>query len=94
MNKHSMLRSVRADERLVERSSPGPTNATSEFAGIKAPEPSHALFRAVWYAGNILLILAVLLAAYSAVWEYSTRKYLKGFSDAVVPFSSSDEAKT
>jgi hypothetical protein len=94
MNKHGMLRSVRADERIVERSSPGPTNATSEFSGTKAHEDSHALFRAVWYAGNILLILAILLACYSAVWEYSTRKYLKGFSDAVVAFSSSDEAKT
>ncbi len=48
----------------------------------------HRLFRAVWYAGNILLIFALLLAAYSVVWEYSTRRYLKGFSDAVVPESS------
>jgi len=55
--------------------------------------PSRKLFRAVWYTGNILLILAVFLAAYSAVWEYSTRRYLKGFSDAVVPVSSSTEAK-
>jgi Transglutaminase-like superfamily len=55
--------------------------------------PSSKLFRAVWYTGNILLILAVLVAAYSAVWEYSTRRYLKGFSDAVVPASASTEAK-
>jgi hypothetical protein len=53
----------------------------------------HYVFRVVWYAGNILLILAILLAAYSVVWEYSTRKYLKGFSDAVVPASSSPEDK-
>jgi hypothetical protein len=49
----------------------------------------HPIFRAIWYAGNLLLILAILLAAYSVVWEYSTRRYLKGFSDAVVPESSS-----
>jgi len=55
--------------------------------------PPHTLFRWIWYAGNILLIFAILLAAYSAVWEYSTRKYLKGFSDAVVPVSSSTEGK-
>jgi hypothetical protein len=54
---------------------------------------SGALFRAVWYAGNLLLILAVVLAAYAAVWEYSTRKYLKGFSDAIIPVSASTEEK-
>jgi len=59
----------------------------------KARVRSGTLFRAIWYAGNVLLILAVLLAAYAAVWEYSTRKYLKGFSDAVVPASASPEEK-
>jgi hypothetical protein len=54
---------------------------------------ANALFRSVWYAGNILLILTILLAAYSAVWEYSTRKYLKGFSDAIVPVSATPEQK-
>lgn len=53
----------------------------------------HPIFRALWYAGNLLLILSVLLAAYSAAWEYSTRRYLKGFSDAIVPSSSSAEEK-
>jgi hypothetical protein len=93
MSKHVMLRSVRADKPIVQRSSPAPKNATGELSEMELQSPTHALFRAVWYAGNILLILAILLAGYSAVWEYSTRKYLKGFSDAVVPLSSSDEAK-
>jgi len=53
----------------------------------------HPVFRAIWYTGNILLILAILAAAYSVAWEYSTRRYLKGFSDAVVPASSSSELK-
>jgi hypothetical protein len=52
------------------------------------------LFRVIWYAGNVLLILAILLTGYSAVWEYSTRKYLKGFSDAIVPVSASPEEKS
>ncbi len=51
-------------------------------------KPTGTLFRAIWYAGNVLLILALLLAGYSAVWEYSTRKYLKGFSDAIIPVSA------
>jgi hypothetical protein len=93
MSKHGMLRSARADERNVRRNAPGPTNATGELSEMELRWPTHALFRAVWYTGNILLILAILLAGYSAVWEYSTRKYLKGFSDAVVPSSSSAEAK-
>jgi hypothetical protein len=53
----------------------------------------HRFFGVVWYVVNILLILAILLVAYSAVWEYSTRRYLKGFSDAIVPASSSNEEK-
>jgi hypothetical protein len=93
MNKHGMLRSVRADEAVAERGSPASQNSAGELAEMELRKPAHALFRSVWYAGNILLILAILLAGYSAVWEYSTRKYLKGFSDAVVPLSSSDEAK-
>jgi hypothetical protein len=57
------------------------------------PTRRHLVFRAVWYAENLLLILSVLLAAYSAAWEYSTRRYLKGFSDAIVPESSSAQEK-
>jgi hypothetical protein len=53
----------------------------------------HRFFGVVWYVVNILLMLAILLVAYSAVWEYSTRRYLKGFSDAIVPASSSNEEK-
>jgi len=88
-----MLRSVRADKPAVPRGPLTSQPTPAEFAATELRAPTHTLFRAVWYAGNVLLILAILLAAYSAVWEYSTRKYLKGFSDAVVPFSSSDEAK-
>jgi hypothetical protein len=93
MSKGGMLRSVRADEPRVQRSSPPPRAATAELSETELHRPKNRLFRAVWYAGNILLILAILLAGYSAVWEYSTRKYLKGFSDAVVPLSSSAEAR-
>jgi hypothetical protein len=50
-------------------------------------------FRVIWFAGNVLLILSILLVAYSVAWEYSTRRYLKGFSDAVVPASAAPEEK-
>jgi hypothetical protein len=66
----------------------------SELSSMELRRPRAASFRIIWYAGNILLIFAIFLTAYSAVWEYSTRKYLKGFSDAVVPASASAEEKS
>jgi hypothetical protein len=53
----------------------------------------HPIFRATWYVSNVLFLLSIFLAAYSTAWEYSTRRYLKGFSDAVIPESSSDQEK-
>jgi hypothetical protein len=53
----------------------------------------YPIFWAAWYAGNVLLILSILVGAYSVAWEYSTRRYLKGFSDAIVPESSSAQEK-
>jgi hypothetical protein len=64
------------------------------LSSVEFRRPRTAYFRIIWYAGNILLIFAILLTAYSAVWEYSTRKYLKGFSDAVVPAAASTEEKS
>ncbi|MGH9775194.1 MAG: transglutaminase domain-containing protein [Candidatus Acidiferrales bacterium] len=45
----------------------------------------HPMFRGIWLATNFIVILSLFLVAYSAVWEYSTRRYLEGFVDAVVP---------
>jgi hypothetical protein len=53
----------------------------------------HPVFRSVWFAVNILLIAAVFFAAYSTGWEFSTRRYLKGFSDAIVPATSPGDEK-
>jgi Transglutaminase-like superfamily len=53
----------------------------------------HAVFNALCHAANILLVTSILLTAYGAAWEYSTRCYLKGFSEAVVPYSASAEQK-
>jgi hypothetical protein len=32
-------------------------------------------------------------AVYATAWEYSTRRYLKGFSDAIIPAAASPEEK-
>ena len=50
-------------------------------------------FRLAWYAINLLLLASVVLVIVGITWEYSTRKYLKGFADAVVPLSASPEQK-
>ncbi len=45
-------------------------------------------FRTIWWISNALLILAMAATAGTGVWEYSTRQYLRGFSDAIIPESS------
>ncbi len=42
---------------------------------------------------TILFISAVLLTVFGFGWEYSTRWYLSGFSNAVLPYTSSPEKK-
>jgi hypothetical protein len=54
---------------------------------------SYPFFRVCWYAVNVLLIVSLGAVLYSAGWEFSTRSYLQGFSDAIVPFSYSPEQK-
>lgn len=57
------------------------------------PQSTHLLFNVLWYTTNTLVVLSVLAALYCGVWEYSTRRYLKGFSDAVIPESSTPQEK-
>jgi hypothetical protein len=45
----------------------------------------HRVFRAAWWGSNALLAVALLGLLYSGVREYSVRRYLDGFSDAIVP---------
>jgi len=49
------------------------------------PTRRHRIFRAAWWGSNTLLALAILGLMYSGVREYSVRRYLDGFSDAIVP---------
>ncbi len=54
---------------------------------------SHPLIRACWFAVNLVLCVSLVAVLYSFVWEFSTRSYLKGFSDAIIPSSDSPEQK-
>lgn len=56
-------------------------------------ERRERVFWWLWRACAAFLILCLLLLAYSAVWEFSTRRYVKGFSDAVVPASAAPAEK-
>lgn len=51
------------------------------------------VLQTAWYISQTALVIALALAAYCAAWEYSTRSYLRGFSDAVIPASATPMAK-
>jgi hypothetical protein len=57
------------------------------------PTREHRIFRAAWWSVNLLLAAALLSLAYSGGWEYSVRRYLDGFSDAIVPNTLPTEQK-
>jgi len=46
------------------------------------------------YFGAVLVIAAVCLLAYGLAWNFSTRSYLKGFADAIVPVDGSSQEKS
>jgi Transglutaminase-like superfamily len=52
-----------------------------------------AIFQTVSFATNVSLIYSVLLSLFGLAWEYSTRRYLSGFSNAVLAYSASPEKK-
>jgi hypothetical protein len=53
----------------------------------------HWAYNIIWFAVNALLLFAICFFFYTMTWEYSTRRYLKGFSDAVVPALATPEEK-
>jgi hypothetical protein len=53
----------------------------------------YPIFRACWFVTNILLAVSCVLLIFSACWEFSTRSYLKGFSDAIIPSSDDPDQK-
>jgi hypothetical protein len=57
------------------------------------PKKRHLIFRVMWRGVNLLLVAVVVSSLYAGVREYSVRRYLDGFSDAIVPNSMPDEQK-
>jgi len=77
----------------VQRSSTASESPADPPSHAASAANTHRLFRAVWYLINVFLLLSILLVGYGAAWEYSTHRYLKGFSDAIIPPMASSEAK-
>src|SRR5579862_9916908 len=46
------------------------------------------------YLNKTLILASVALFISGLAWNYSTRRYLKGFSDAIVPLEGSPEQKS
>ena len=44
-----------------------------------------SLFHIIWRSVNAVLVVSVLAVLYSASWEPSVRRYLDGFTDAIIP---------
>ena len=57
------------------------------------PTKKHLIFRVVWRGVNLLLVAVMVSSVYAGVREYSVRRYLDGFSDAIVPNSLPEEQK-
>lgn len=53
----------------------------------------HPILRACWPVVNTLLVLSVAAVLFALGWEFSTRSYLKGFSDAIIPADEGPEQK-
>ena len=57
------------------------------------PRTRDRIFRAAWWSSNLLLAGAFVALLYTGGWEYSVRRYLDGFSDAIVPNVAPAEQK-
>jgi len=57
------------------------------------PSRRHRIFRVIWWSSNLLLAAAFVAMLFSCVREYSVRRYLDGFSDAIVPNSLPEEQR-
>ncbi|MGB8800499.1 MAG: hypothetical protein WCC97_07420 [Candidatus Acidiferrales bacterium] len=94
MDEHDAARADQLTESIAQERglSRQPSGQWAALPGCPAPQ-SRWLFRTFWLAINGLLVLSVLLAMCAAVWEYSTRRYLTGFSDAIIPATAPGEEK-
>lgn len=63
------------------------------LAAVSAARKYDRVFHFAWLLINVLLVLSVFCALYAVAWEFSTRRYLQGFSDAIVPATAPGDEK-
>ncbi|HYL61426.1 MAG TPA: transglutaminase domain-containing protein [Candidatus Methylomirabilis sp.] len=63
------------------------------MAATGSQDKKHVFFRVAWRSVNALLAAALVSSIYAGVREYSVRRYLQGFADAVVPGTATPEQK-
>src|ERR1700733_2220101 len=68
-------------------------NGEAGSGAMTKESTNESSFHVLSFLVNALLMAAVLITLFGLAWEYSTRWYLSGFSNAVLPFSSSPEEK-
>src|SRR5215470_4359483 len=52
-----------------------------------------SFLRISWWMVNVALVMSLVALVYSGSWEYSVRRYLDGFSDAIVPVGATPEKR-
>ena len=60
---------------------------------LRPSNKDHWVYNTIRFCVNALLLASLCFVVYTTTWEYSTRRYLKGFSDAVVPALATPEEK-
>jgi len=74
---------------MIAKASSAPRNS------VKGPAPGFFEPLVIGhYFVSVLLLAAVCLLVYGLAWNFSTRRYLKGFADAIVPLDGSPQEKS
>jgi hypothetical protein len=68
-------------------------SAQSFSANHSASKKYDRVFHYAWVGVNGLLIASILFVLYTVGWEVSTRRYLQGFSDAIIPATAPGDEK-
>ena len=56
-------------------------------------EKEYRIFRSLWWLVNLLVLVTLLCCTWTGSREYSVRRYLSGFSDAIIPQADPPQEK-
>ena len=67
---------------------------SSLHLGKDSPTSTQRLITVARWASKLFMVAGIALFAYSVTWSFATRRYLRGFADAIVPLNGSAQDKT